>query len=99
MDHHDVVVHSSQIEPDHLNRLIADRIARDQIRRFRRYFLVRLGVVAAALWVLAWPIPLLPHTLFWSLLATAVFVIGLMSPPRSREATEDTKQRRMHRAR
>jgi hypothetical protein len=94
---HDVVVHSSQVEPDRLNRLIADQIARDQIQRFRRYFLVRLGVVAAALWVLAWPIPLLPHTLLWSLLATAVFVIGLMSPRRSHEATEDTERTPMHR--
>ena len=97
--HRDVIIRSSQVEPDRLRHVIAERIVRDQARQFRRYFLVRLGVVAAAMWVLAWPIPLLPHTLLWSLLAAAALVIGLMSPPRSREATEDTARTRTHRGR
>jgi hypothetical protein len=32
---------------------------------------------------------LLPHTLFWTLLATAALVIGLTSPPRTHPTTSD----------
>jgi hypothetical protein len=54
-----------------------------EARAFRRYFTTRLAVIIAAAWLLSWPVHLLPHTLFWTLLATAALVIGLTSPPRT----------------
>ena len=84
------MVHSSDFEPDRLRRLLADHIAQDQARGFRRYFLTRLALVCAGVWLLSWPIPLLPHTVLWSLVASAAFAVGLMSPSRSHPATRDT---------
>ena len=54
-----------------------------QARTFRRYFLTRLAFIIAGVWLLSWPVHLLPHTLLWALLATAALVIGLTSPPRT----------------
>ena len=62
-------------------------IADKEVQQFRRFFLTRLGIVTAAGWLFAWPIPLLPHTVFWALLATAALIIGLTWGPRSRGAT------------
>lgn len=85
-------VHSSDLEPEQLRQLLADQVARDQAREVRRYFLVRVGVVGAVIWVFTWPIPLLPHTLLWGLAAAVVFAWGLMSPPRSGEAMQRKTQ-------
>jgi hypothetical protein len=82
------MLQSSDVEPERLRRLLADQITQDQAREFRRYFLTRLALIIAAVWVLSWPIPLLPHTVLWSLLAAAALAIGLMSPP-SRSTTPD----------
>ena len=82
------MVHSSDLKPERLRQLLADHITQDQAREFRRYFLTRLALIIAAVWVLSWPIPLLPHTVLWSLLAAAAFAIGLMSPP-SHSTTPD----------
>ena len=82
------MLQSSSVEPERLRRLLADQIAQDQARGFRRYFLTRLALIIAAVWVLSWPIPLLPHTVLWSLLAAAALAIGLMSPP-SHSTTPD----------
>ena len=60
-----------------------------QARMFRRYFLIRLAVVIAGVWLLSWPVHLLPHTLLWTLLATAALIIGLTSPPRTHPASSD----------
>ena len=75
------VVHSSDVEPDELPRLLADRIAQEQVREFRRFILTRFAIVIAGAWLLSWPVHLLPHTVLWSLLATAAFVIGLYFSP------------------
>ena len=75
-------VHSSEVEPGELQRLLAERAAQEQVREFRRFVLTCFAIVMAAAWVLSWPVHLLPHTVLWSLLATAAFVIGLMCPPR-----------------
>jgi hypothetical protein len=83
------MVHSSDFEPDRLRRMLADQIAQDQAREFRRYFLTRLALIASGVWLLSWPIHLLPHTVLWSLVASAVLGMGLMSPPRSHAATRD----------
>ena len=82
-------VHSSDLEPEQLGRLLADHVAGDQARAVRRYFLVRVGAVGAVIWVFSWPIPLLPHTVLWALAAAVVFACGLMCPPRSHRATPD----------
>jgi hypothetical protein len=82
------MLQSSDVEPERLRRLLADQIAQDQAREFRRFFLTRLALIIAAVWVLSWPIPLLPHTVLWSLLAAAALAIGLMSP-RSHSTTPD----------
>jgi|SoiMethySBSTD1v2_1073268.scaffolds.fasta_scaffold3032386_2 Flp pilus assembly protein TadB len=79
------VVHSSDNDPDELQRLLAERIAQQQIREFRRVILTCFAAVMAIAWLLSWPLHLLPHTVLWSLLATAAFVIGLyFSPTASR---------------
>lgn len=79
-------VHSSDLEPEQLRRLLADQAARDEVSEVRRYFLVRAAVIGAVVWVFTWPIPLLPHTLIWALAAAVVFACGLMWPPRSHAA-------------
>ena len=61
-----------------------------QARAFRRYFLIRLALLIAGAWLLSWPVHLLPHTVLWTLLATAALVIGLTSPPRTQPASPDT---------
>jgi hypothetical protein len=86
-------VHSSEVEPGELQRLLAERVAQEQAREFRRFILTCFAVVMAAAWVLSWPVHLLPHTVLWSLLATAAFVIGLMSPPRTHATTPDKQSK------
>ena len=81
------MVHSSDLDPDRLRRVLADQIAQDQARGFRRYFLTRLALIAFCVWLFSWPIPLLPHTVLWSLVASAALAVGLMSPSRSHPAT------------
>jgi predicted anti-sigma-YlaC factor YlaD len=83
------VVHSSEVAPDELASLVAERIAREQARGFRRFFLTCFAIVLAGVWLLSWPVHVLPHTLLWSLLATGAFVIGLTSPPRSHATSPD----------
>jgi fatty acid desaturase len=90
------VVHSSDVEADELQRLLADRIAQEQAREFRRFILTCFAIVMAAAWVLSWPVHLLPHTVLWSLLATAAFVIGLMCPPRIHTASPDKHSKLPH---
>ena len=80
-------LHSSDLEPEQLRRLLADEVARDQARGVLRYFLLRIGVIALVIWVFSWPVPLLPHIVLWGLAAAVVFAYGLMWPPRSHEAT------------
>jgi hypothetical protein len=46
------MVHSSDVEPDRLRRMLADHIAQDQARGFRRYFLTRLALVGSGVWLL-----------------------------------------------
>ena len=82
-------VHSSEVEPGELQRLLAERVAQEQVRVFRRFILTCFAIVMAAAWVLSWPVHLLPHTVLWSLLATAAFVIGLMCPPRIQTTSAD----------
>lgn len=82
-------VHSSDLEPEELGRLLADHVACDQARAVRRYFLVRVGAVGAVIWLFSWPIPLLPHTVLWGLAAAVVFALGLMCPTRSHPPMRD----------
>lgn len=88
------MVHSSDFEPERLRRMLADRIAQDQAREFRRYFLTRLALVGVVVWLFSWPIPVLPHTVLWSLVASAALATGLMSPSRHHRATRDTAPKR-----
>jgi len=89
-------VHSSDLDPDELRHLLADRIAQDQARDFRWYFVKRLAGIAAVVWLLSWPVHLLPHTVVWSLLAAGAFAYGLMSPPRKHRSTRDTALKHWH---
>ena len=84
-------LHSSDPEPDPLQRFLADRVAEDQARGFRRFFLTRLAVVVAAAWLFSWPVHVLPHTVVWTLLATAALLIGLMSPSRTHPPIPGTR--------
>ena len=83
------VLHSSDVEPEELPSLLADRIAREQVGEFRRFILTCFAIAMAAAWLLSWPVHLLPHTVLWALLATAAFVIGLTCPPRNHAARRD----------
>jgi hypothetical protein len=49
--------------------------------------------------VFSWPIHLLPHTVLWSLLASAALGIGLMSPRRTARATRGKAPTRPRRGR
>jgi hypothetical protein len=91
-----IALHSSDLEPDRLEQLLADRIAEEQAREFRRFFLTRLAVIIAGVWLLSWPVHLLPHTLLWALLAIASLVIGLTWPARNRPPTPGTPLTRLH---
>ena len=73
-------VRASDVEPDQLRRFLTDDIAQNEARSVRRYFLTRFAVVGVLIWVFSWPIPLLPHTVLWTVAAAAVFGYGLMSP-------------------
>lgn len=73
-------VRASDVEPDRLRRLLADDIAENQARSVRRYFLTRFAIVGVLVWIFSWPVPLLPHTVLWTLAAAMVFGYGLMSP-------------------
>src|SRR5262249_50454884 len=83
------VVHSSDHEEGELRGVLADDVEYRQARAFRRYFLIRLALIIAAVWLLSWPVHLLPHTVLWTLLATAALVIGLTSSPRTHPANSD----------
>ena len=90
------LVHSSDVEPEELQRILADRIAQEQVRDFRRFVLGWFAIVIGGAWILSWPVHLLPHTVLWSLLATGAFVIGLMCPPRMHAASPDKRSKRRH---
>lgn len=85
------MLHSSDFEPEKLRYLLARQAAEDEARGFRRYFLTRIGIVVFVVWLLSWPIHALPHTVLWSMLATAALVVGLTSPRRTRPASRDTR--------
>jgi len=89
-------VHSSEVEAGELQRLLAERVAEEQVREFRRFILTCFAILMAAAWVLSWPVHLLPHTVLWSLLATAAFVIGLMCPPRTHATSPDKRSKPRH---
>ena len=67
----------------------ADEVERREVRAFRRFFLIRLGIIIGGAWILSWPVHLLPHTVLWTLLATAALVIGLTSSPRTHPANSN----------
>ena len=90
------MVHSSDFEPEQLRRVLADQIAQDQAREFRRYFVLRFAAIAAVTWLLGW-FHLLPRTVFWAVLAAAALAVGLMSPPRNHapmRGMQPTRRRR-----
>jgi len=89
----DPVINVSRQEPDESGRVLADSIAAAEAREFRRFFVTRLGLIVAAAWLLSWPIHLLPHTVVWTLLATAALVIGLTSPGRRPVTTADRRMK------
>ena len=85
------VLHSSDVEPERLERLLANHIAEQQAHEFRRFFLIRLALIVAGAWLLSWPVHLLPHTVLWALLAVASLVIGLTWPARTRAPNPGTR--------
>ncbi len=89
-------VQSSNLERDELQRVLADQVAGAQAREFRRFFLTRLAVITGAAWLLSWPLHVLPHTVVWTLLATAALVIGLTSPSRSHVTRPGTRSKRVY---
>jgi hypothetical protein len=46
------------------------------------------------IWILSWPVPLLPHTVLWTVLATAALIFALMSPHRPASSSTPSKPTR-----
>ncbi len=72
-------VHSADLESEALRQLLAEHVEHEQAVELRRFFMTRLALIAFAVWLLSWPIHLLPHTVLWALLAIAALMIGLTS--------------------
>ena len=68
---------------------VSDCVAYQQTRAFRRFFLIRLGLIAIVVWLLSWPTHVLPHTVLWGVFATASLAIGLTSSPLTRATNRD----------
>jgi uncharacterized membrane protein len=60
---------------------VSESVEYQQAKALRRYFLTRLGLIALVVWLLSWPIHLLPHTVLWVLFAIAALIGFLVSPP------------------
>ena len=78
--------HSRGLDPETLRQLLAEDAEREQAAEFRRFFITRLALMAFAVWLLSWPIHLLPHTVLWVFLAIVALLIGLTSTPRTDRA-------------
>ena len=66
-------VHSSDADPEALQRMLADDAESEQAGVFRKLVLRRLALIAFVVWVLSWPAHLLPHIALWVALA----IVGL----------------------
>ena len=73
---------------------MSDDTERERALQVRRYFLTRLAIMAAAVWLLSWPVHLLPHTVLWVFFAIVALMIGLTATPRTHRATRNTMRTR-----
>ena len=62
----------------------------EETKAIRRHVLLWAAGVLAVLWLLSWPIPLLPRTLFWTVMATAALIYALISPHRPTSSSTRT---------
>ena len=69
---------------------------RDEALALRRYFLIRIAVIAVVVWVFSWPIPVLPHTVLWVFFAIVALLVGLTATPRSPASTRGSAPKRTH---
>jgi hypothetical protein len=62
-------IHSSDADPDALRQMLADNAEYEQASVFRTLVLKRLGLIAFVVWILSWPVHVLPHIALWVALA------------------------------
>jgi len=65
----------------------------EQTKSIRRYLVLSAAALLAVLWLLSWPIPLLPRTLFWTVMATSALIYALISPHRPTSSNTRTMHR------
>ena len=73
-------VHSSDVDPATLRRVLADYAEYEQARVFRKLLLTRLALIAVAVWFLSWRVHLLPHIALWVAMAIIAFAAFFTSP-------------------
>ena len=86
-----ISVHSSEADPDTLQRMLADSADADSADAdsaeyelasvFRRLLLTRLSLIAFVVWVLSWPAHVLPHVALWVALTIVALAVVLTAPP------------------
>lgn len=69
-------VHSSGADPEALRRMLADHAGHEPASVFRALLLPRLARVAFVVWILGWPIHLIPHAALW--VALAILALAAM---------------------
>ena len=73
-------IHSSDVDPELLEKTLAEYLAHEQARVFRKLLLTRLACIALVVWILAWPAHVLPHIALWVALAIVAPAAFLTSP-------------------
>ena len=75
-----ISVHSSEADPEALQRMLADNAEYELASLFRKLLLTRLSLIAFVVWVLSWPAHVLPHVALWVALAIVALAVVLTSP-------------------
>lgn len=73
-------IHSSDVDPATLRRVLADYVEYEQLKVFRKLLLTRLSLIAFVVWALSWPAHLLPRVALWVALAL-VALAALVTRP------------------
>ena len=76
-----ISVHSSEADPEALQRMLADNAEYELASLFRKLLLTRLSLIAFVVWVLSWPAHVLPHVALWVALAIVALAVVLTAPP------------------
>ena len=75
-----VSIRSSEVDRATLRQVLAECIEYERAKTFRRLLLTRLGCIAGAVWILSWPVHLLPHMALYVALAIVALAAVLSAP-------------------